>query len=54
MVYIPNGLAHGFYCLSKEAIVVYNATNIYSTNHDSGIHWDSLDTILAYRLSYAF
>jgi dTDP-4-dehydrorhamnose 3,5-epimerase len=41
-IYIPSGLAHGFYVQSEYAIVVYNATNEFSPQHDSGIRWDSL------------
>ena len=42
MIYIPSGLAHGFYVLSKNAILVCKATAVYSPEHDSGICWDSL------------
>ncbi|QNF28469.1 dTDP-4-dehydrorhamnose 3,5-epimerase [Metabacillus elymi] len=41
MLYIPRGLAHGFYVLSKTAILVYNVTSSHSPEHDTGIHWDS-------------
>ncbi|MGD9058438.1 MAG: dTDP-4-dehydrorhamnose 3,5-epimerase [Desulfobacterales bacterium] len=41
LLYIPPGLAHGFVVLSKEAVVVYNATSVYSAEHDKGILWNS-------------
>lgn len=41
MVYVPAGLAHGFYVVSEQAIVVNNASTIYSPAHESGIRWDS-------------
>ena len=41
MVYMTCGLAHGFYVLSEEAIVVYKVTSIHSPEHDTGIHWNS-------------
>ncbi|KML36103.1 dTDP-4-dehydrorhamnose 3,5-epimerase [Cytobacillus firmus] len=42
MLYIPSGLAHGFYVLSTNATLLYNATQTYSPSHDYGIHWDSI------------
>lgn len=42
IIYIPIGMAHGFYVLSKEASMVYNVSEIYSSQHDSGIKWDSV------------
>ena len=41
MVYVPNGLAHGFYVTSHSAIVVYKTTSVYARAHDAGIRWDS-------------
>ena len=41
IIYIPAGLAHGFYVLSDIAILMYKVTTIYSPNNDSGILWDS-------------
>jgi dTDP-4-dehydrorhamnose 3,5-epimerase len=43
MVYIPKGLAHGFYVLSESAIVMYKVTTVYSPEHDTGILWNSAD-----------
>ena len=40
ILYIPEGFAHGFFVISKRAIVVYECTNIYSPQHERGIHWD--------------
>lgn len=42
MVYIPSGLAHGFYVLSEQAIVLCQMTSVFSPEHDSGIRWNSL------------
>lgn len=41
MIYIPQGLAHGYYVLSETSTVIYNVTDVYSPEHDGGIHWDS-------------
>lgn len=42
MIYIPPGLAHGFYVVSQNAILLYKVTTVYSPEHDSGIHWNSV------------
>jgi dTDP-4-dehydrorhamnose 3,5-epimerase len=42
MVYLPSGMAHGFYVRSEIAIMSYNVTSVYSREHDSGIKWDSV------------
>ena len=42
MIYIPKGLAHGFYVLSDIAIMIYKVTTVYSEKHDTGILWNSI------------
>jgi len=42
MVYIPQGLAHGFYVLSESAIVMYKVTTTYAPDFDSGVLWSSV------------
>lgn len=42
MVYVPQGMAHGFYVVSEWAVVVNNASTVYSPEHDCGIRWDSV------------
>jgi len=41
MLYIPKGLAHGFYVLSNETIFLNRTTTIYNPESDAGIKWDS-------------
>jgi len=41
MIYIPKGLAHGFYVMSEVAIMMYKVTTVYSVEHDKGILWRS-------------
>ncbi len=41
MVYIPQGLAHGFCTLSETATMVYKVSNGYSPTHDCGVLWNS-------------
>jgi len=42
IVYIPSGLAHGFYVLSNSATLIYKATTVYSCENDKGVRWDSV------------
>ena len=42
MLYVPPGLAHGFYVLSDRAVMVYKVTSEYSSEHDTGVLWDSV------------
>ena len=41
LLYIPEGLAHGFCTLSDEAMVLYMCSEVYSPEHDTGLRWDS-------------
>ncbi|WP_412679611.1 dTDP-4-dehydrorhamnose 3,5-epimerase [Brevibacillus choshinensis] len=43
IVYIPRGLAHGFYVCEGPAIVVYKASTVHAPETDYGLHWDSLN-----------
>ena len=40
LLYIPEGFAHGFDVLSKEADVMYKVSNEYSPEHEQGIIWN--------------
>jgi dTDP-4-dehydrorhamnose 3,5-epimerase len=42
-IYLPSGVAHGFYTLSESATLLYSTTSSYSPEHDAGIRWDSAD-----------
>jgi dTDP-4-dehydrorhamnose 3,5-epimerase len=41
ILYLPEGVAHGFYVTSESATIVYAVTSVYSPQHDSGVHWAS-------------
>lgn len=41
MLYIPKGCAHGFYTLSKRAVMFYKTSAVYSPEHDKGVMWNS-------------
>jgi dTDP-4-dehydrorhamnose 3,5-epimerase len=40
-VYLPRGMAHGFFVREAPAMVVYEVTSEYSPAHDAGVRWDS-------------
>lgn len=40
-IYLPRGLAHGFYVLSESATLVYHTTSAHHPAADTGIRWDS-------------
>ena len=40
MLWIPEGLAHGFYVLSNTAKIYYHLTNYYSPSDERCIMWD--------------
>jgi len=40
-VYLPRGIAHGFYARSAPSVVIYQVTSEHSPVHDRGIRWDS-------------
>lgn len=42
-LYIPDGYAHGFLCLSEYAIVSYQTTSVYNPENDTGVRYDSFD-----------
>jgi dTDP-4-dehydrorhamnose 3,5-epimerase len=44
-VYLPQGIAHGFYVLSESAAVSYAVTAEYSRDFDAGILWSSIDFV---------
>jgi dTDP-4-dehydrorhamnose 3,5-epimerase len=41
-VFIPIGLAHGFYVISSQATMVYGVSNSYAPSNDTGIVWHSI------------
>lgn len=41
VLYVPRGVAHGFYALSDDALLVYQVTTPHSPAHDGGVRWDS-------------
>lgn len=42
MLYIPRGLAHGFYVLSDSATMLYKVSSVHAPEHEAGILWSSV------------
>ncbi|RYD31253.1 MAG: dTDP-4-keto-6-deoxy-D-glucose epimerase [Verrucomicrobiaceae bacterium] len=42
-LYVPEGIAHGFYTLTPEVRMLYSMSAPYSAPHASGIRWDDPD-----------
>jgi len=40
MIYIPEGFAHGFQCLSENCELIYHHSELYTPNAESGIRYD--------------
>ena len=45
-LYVPEGIAHGFYTLSNDVRMLYSMSVPYSAAHASGIHWNDPDTAI--------
>jgi|WetSurMetagenome_2_1015567.scaffolds.fasta_scaffold129910_2 dTDP-4-dehydrorhamnose 3,5-epimerase len=41
VLYIPQGVAHAFGVLSDWATVLYASSQVFSPEHDAGVHWNS-------------
>lgn len=39
-VYVPPGLAHGFYTLTEEVIFAYKCTDVYHPEDEHGVAWN--------------
>lgn len=42
MVYIPEGMAHGFCAMTEDAVMQYKVTSVHSPAQDAGILWSSI------------
>lgn len=41
LLYIPEGLAHGFFTLTENAIFLNRSTSVFNAEFEGGIRWDS-------------
>lgn len=39
-LYVPEGFAHGYYCLEKENLIYYRLSDHYNPNCESGLKWN--------------
>jgi dTDP-4-dehydrorhamnose 3,5-epimerase len=46
MIWIPKGLAHGFYTLSETAEVAYKVTDFYAPQHERTLLWNDPDVAI--------
>ena len=42
-LYIPPGVAHGFFVKSREALISYKCSDYYNPKDEYGIHWNDQD-----------
>lgn len=47
-VYVPPGMAHGFYVLSETAEIIYKCTEYYRSEHEHSLRWDDPDLAIAW------
>lgn len=40
-IYLPRGIAHGFFARQTPSVVVYHVTSEHSPAHDLGVRWNS-------------
>lgn len=40
-IYIPEGCAHGLFCVSSMSVVNYKCSSLYDKASDGGVHWGS-------------
>lgn len=50
MLYVPEGFAHGFLVLSKEAEFSYMLSDFYHPEDESGIPWNDADVGIAWPI----
>ena len=51
LLYIPEGFAHGFCVLSKEADVLYKVNKEYSPEHEKGILWNDPELNISWPIN---
>lgn len=50
MMWVPPGMAHGFYVTSAHAEFVYKCTDLYMPQHERSLRWDDPDLAIAWPL----
>lgn len=52
MLFIPDGFAHGFVVLSKEAEILYKASGEYNSQADRGVLWNDKDINIDWGIDF--
>ena len=50
MVYVPEGVAHGFITLTDDSEVSYSISKPYSPEHQAGFRWDDAEVAIKWPL----
>ena len=50
-IYVPEGFAHGFCVLSKDAYVSYKITQEYSSEHEGGVIWNDPELNISWPIT---
>ena len=48
-IYIPEGFAHGFYCLDRENYLLYSCTNYRDEKSETGLMWNDKDLNIKWK-----
>ena len=51
MIWIPKGLAHGFYTTSETADVIYKVTDFYAPEYERTLVWNDPDVGVVWPLA---
>jgi dTDP-4-dehydrorhamnose 3,5-epimerase len=52
-LFIPEGFAHGFCCLSDNTVLAYKVSAFYSKDHDFGVLWNDPDLAIPWPVAEA-
>lgn len=49
-LFVPRGMAHGFYVMSDTAVFCYKCDDVYHPNDEGGIAWNDSDIAIAWPI----
>lgn len=49
-LFVPRGMAHGFYVMSERAVFCYKCDDVYRPGDEGGIAWDDPDLAIAWPI----